>query len=257
MERIMRNAEPANGHDNLSLRTRYIYSGDGSIERASRTVCAPRKRIAAGETQEGCDACEALAFDDAGHASAAFCPKHAANPSHGASRTAQDSQARRLFAAFAEAIPLAAVMTSSVFCVTPDLSVEALAALLIDKGISGAPVVDDQGRPLGVVSKSDLVRARHENGETAQVNARDAAFRRGDLRSGFHVEELATATVADIMTPVAFSIGEDASALRAVALMARERVHRVLVVGSDGAVVGILSTLDLLGWLSSTCGYSG
>ena len=76
------------------------------------------------------------------------------------------------------------------------------------------------------------------------------------MQAWLHVEELATATVADIMMPSAFTIGEDASALRAVALMASERVHRVPVVGSDGTVVGILSTLDLLSWLSRTCGYT-
>jgi CBS domain-containing protein len=63
------------------------------------------------------------------------------------------------------------------------------------------------------------------------------------------------ATVGDIMTPVTFTLTEDASVSRAAALMAFERVHRVPVVDAGGKVVGIVSALDVLGWLGREDGY--
>ena len=122
------------------------------------------------------------------------------------------------------------LMHHDVVCVTPELDIEALMAVLLEHQIGGVPVVDHSGAPLGVVSKTDVVRACHDG-------------QRG-------------ITVGEIMMPLAFALPADSSVARAAALMAIEGVHRVLVV-DDGAVVGILSSLDVLGWLGETAGYLG
>ncbi len=49
------------------------------------------------------------------------------------------------------------IMTKEVVTVTPQTGVRELAALLLDRKISGAPVVDEAGKVLGVVTESDLV----------------------------------------------------------------------------------------------------
>src|SRR5271166_4871072 len=49
------------------------------------------------------------------------------------------------------------VMTTNVITVSPDTSVQALATLLSERGISGVPVVDADGRPIGIVSEGDLL----------------------------------------------------------------------------------------------------
>lgn len=117
--------------------------------------------------------------------------------------------------------PLSDIMTGDVLCVFPDLRVEHLIDLLVESNVSGAPVVDDGGRPIGIVSKSDLVR-------------------------GF----AAGTTVADIMMPLAFTLPETASLSRAAALMAFEGIHRIPVVSSKGRVIGIVSALDITRWLA-------
>ena len=58
--------------------------------------------------------------------------------------------------------------------------------------------------------------------------------------------------IADIMMPVVFALPENATVAKASSLMVFEGVHRIPVVSSDGQVVGILSSLDILGWLAST-----
>ena len=129
----------------------------------------------------------------------------------------------------ADGIRVSTVMTNDVVCVSEDLTIEELATLFLERGISGAPVVDSQGYPLGVVSKTDIVRDTYEAGGGA--------------------------TVQDIMTPLTFKLYEHAALSQAAALMAYEGVHRVPVVSEQGRVVGILSSLDVMRWLALNDGY--
>jgi CBS domain-containing protein len=125
------------------------------------------------------------------------------------------------------------VMTTQVVCVTPEVTVERLIALLIERGISGVPVVNERGLPVGMVSKTDVVRNDYENGTTSA----------GDT------------TVGELMVPIAFTLLESASLAHALALMAWEGVHRLPICSDDGDVVGILSALDVVRWLSREEGY--
>jgi CBS domain-containing protein len=131
-----------------------------------------------------------------------------------------------LFASPADRTPLSEVMTGDVICVLPDLGLDEVIQLLLDHDIGGAPVVDDSGRAIGVVSRSDLI---------------------GSFQAG--------ATVADVMMPMAFLLPESATLSQAAALMAFEGVHRIPVVSSEGGVVGILSSLDVARWLARNDGY--
>lgn len=131
-------------------------------------------------------------------------------------------------------------MTRTVISVRADLSVGALAALFVEHHISGAPVINETGAPIGVVSKTDLVRNCHEHGNLAADNL---------------PPRIANMRVADIMMPLTFSLPEDAPISRAAALMAFEGVHRLFVVSPTGEVTGILSALDVLRWLAEHDGY--
>lgn len=145
-------------------------------------------------------------------------------------------------------VPVSEVMTRRVISVLPELPVIDLLRILVERSISGVPVVDEAGRPIGVVSKSDLLREQHHSVE---------AFARRTTTGGWEIElegasldHLEQATVADIMMPFAFSVRESASVAQAAELMAYEGVHRLPVVGSDGRVVGIISALDILRWIA-------
>jgi CBS domain-containing protein len=168
---------------------------------------------------------------------------------------ASGSEARSL----ADRTPVSAVMTTRVLAVRPDVSLDALAHLLLDRGIGGAPVVDEEGRPIGVVSKTDLVRERLVTGDTGEGVAPGWQPSRGDFRfetaSGFHVEAVPHALVADVMTPAAFTLSEGAPLAQAAALMAFEGVHRVPVVCDEGRVAGMVTSLDVLRWMAQQAGY--
>jgi CBS domain-containing protein len=87
---------------------------------------------------------------------------------------------------------------------------------------SGAPVCDRSGRVVGMVSKTDIV---------------DRLADHGDLLS---------ATVEDVMCVEIFSVSPEASAVEAAERMVFEGVHRLVVLGDEGELAGVVSSLDLL-----------
>jgi CBS domain-containing protein len=158
----------------------------------------------------------------------------------------------------AQATPVTAIMVKTVVCVDPGMDVADLMRLLVDRGISGAPVVDSGGRPIGVVSKTDIVRELCENPDAARTFI--GVAEEGELDAAadleFPMELYAGRCVRHIMTPLAILVGETSSVACAAAVMAYEHVHRVIVVDGAGLVVGVLSSIDVLRWLARQDGYA-
>jgi CBS-domain-containing membrane protein len=127
---------------------------------------------------------------------------------------------------------VASIMSKSVICVTTKWTLRELLVVLVDGDLGGVPVVDDNWRAIGIVSKSDVVRHISEHGT---------------------VED---ATVADCMLPLAITVHPAMPIAQVAALMAWEGIHRVPVSGPAGDVIGIVSTLDVARWLAKTAGYS-
>ena len=124
------------------------------------------------------------------------------------------------------------LMVREVVCVSREMPIAKLEELLVDLGISGAPVTDTDGRPVGMVSKTDLV----------------SAHRRGKVT--------AATCVADIMMPMTFCVGVDETVAKTAGLMAYEGLHRIPVVNREGRVVGLVAALDVLRWLARESGYA-
>lgn len=127
-------------------------------------------------------------------------------------------------------IPVSEIMSRNVVVVKADLGIEDFEEILLKKGISGAPVVDALGKPIGIVSKTDLV---HKKGTP-------------------NFEGL---KVKDIMMRTAYCLAENEPIARAAGLMAYEAIHRLPVVGSNGTVTGVISPLDIMRWLARQYGY--
>lgn len=151
--------------------------------------------------------------------------------------------------------PVSAIMTRTVYCVQPEVGVHLLARLFLDHAVSGFPVVDEAGRPVGVVSKTDLLRHVHDRGGEGADRSGEDADVLAQLGSGYHEVDIDGATVRDIMMPIVFAVSSTTSIARASALMAGENIHRLPVIDDAGAVCGILSTLDIVRWLANECGY--
>lgn len=156
-----------------------------------------------------------------------------------------------------EVTPIKAVMTPAVQSVRPDTPLQDVVAILLRHGISAVAVVDASGKPLGLLSKTDLLRRYHEHGDAREWGVTALAREDGveiELGPGFHTRGEAP-VASQVMTPSVLSLSEEASVHRAAALMAYEGVHRVVVVHEDGTVAGILSSLDILRWLARDAGF--
>lgn len=130
-------------------------------------------------------------------------------------------------------------MTRDVVALRPDDGFKAVVRALAERGVSGAPVVGETGRVVGVVSEADLLH--HESFMPVEA----------ELRRYFESRRTDTArpgdTAADLMSSPAVTVSADAPIGRAARLMADHGIKRLPVVGADGKLVGIISRADLIG----------
>lgn len=131
------------------------------------------------------------------------------------------------------------VMTENVICVGPGHSVRHAASIMLDNRISGVPVVDDDGRLVGMLTEGDLLR-REELGFQASAETGLAA----DEAARTYVRATSW-RVSDVMSVDVLTIGEDTPIGRICRLMLDRGVNRLPVI-RGGAVVGIVSRSDLL-----------
>ncbi len=148
------------------------------------------------------------------------------------------------------------LMTTDVLTVKTDMSVSELAGFLSDHEITGAPVEDDDGRVVGVVSVVDVARAEskeadaHTAWESVDADSYIHDWDRTPADGEIRVRHLRDdeVTVEDIMNPTVHSVETETRVQEIARKMLNLRLHRLLVV-EDGRLVGILSTSDLIGLL--------
>lgn len=103
--------------------------------------------------------------------------------------------------------------------------------MFTDKGFSAAAVTDQAGRPIGVLSRSDVL-----------VHDREAAVSRP--RSGPQVSGRTCAR--DLMTPTVFCVTPKTPVATVVREMLALRVHRLFVADAQGVLIGVITPLDIL-----------
>lgn len=135
------------------------------------------------------------------------------------------------------------VMTRDVITVAPDDSVRDAALMLLKNRISAMPVLDNQGRLIGVVSEGDLVR-RAEIGTDRQRPWWQEAFAGSERLARDYIRAHGR-KVSDIMTSPAIFAAPDTELSKIASLMERNGIKRLPVV-ENGRLVGLVSRVDLL-----------
>jgi CBS domain-containing protein len=156
-------------------------------------------------------------------------------------------------------INVSSIMQRDVLSVGEDWSLDGLAGFLTDRQISGAPVISETGKLVGVVSLTDIVRHKSmpESQEQEQHHTHEYYLHSLELQvaqeetTTYHVEEETTTRVRDIMTPMVFQVHENASIEEAADTMVKGRIHRLFITGDQG-LVGVVTALDMMKVLSST-----
>jgi CBS domain-containing protein len=151
------------------------------------------------------------------------------------------------------------IMQTQIVSVGLDDPLLSVYRLFADEEISGAPVVDESGKVVGVVSIRDLIRATSDEQENSLVDAdyfHDGLVNSKEswLMAGEDFEEtLSHRVVSDVMTADVISVTPDAPIREIVHRILTDRIHRVLVVdrrGDEDALVGLISLFDLVALLA-------
>jgi len=148
-----------------------------------------------------------------------------------------------------EAKTAADLMTANPLSIRESATVKEAVAFLVDRAISGAPVIDTAGRPVGVLTQTDILvhdreKAEYMAPEHELVEAGSALGRR--LREDFLLEQADPTPVGDLMTPTVFSVTLETPASKVIGQMLALKVHRLFVVDGNGVLVGVISSLDIL-----------
>ncbi|MDQ3365685.1 MAG: CBS domain-containing protein [Myxococcota bacterium] len=138
-----------------------------------------------------------------------------------------------------ERVLLTDIMSRELVCARPELDIATVVGLMVRHHVGCIPVVDARRRPVGMITKFDLV----EHLEAFMSSAADGAPLPTDL---------AARTADEVMMPIALSLDEQATVLQAAAMMQVEDVHHVLVVARSGALLGVISTKDITNWMVDT-----
>jgi CBS domain-containing protein len=135
------------------------------------------------------------------------------------------------------------IMTRPVVTVTPDTSIVEAASIMLQRHVSGLPVVDAGDKLVGIVSEGDFIR-RSEIG-TGRKRGRWLRFILGPGKSAADFVHEHGRKVSEVMTSSPLTITEDASLAEIVDLMEKNHVKRLPVIRGD-RVVGIVSRANLL-----------
>jgi CBS domain-containing protein len=139
-------------------------------------------------------------------------------------------------------------MNRDVISVPSDMDLRDLGKLFLDKGITGAPVIEKDGTLAGVISQTDLIYYNLTRGDELTYDSTFYQSARMDglhIQKGFQVEDFNSGVVSDVMTPVVHSVAETASLDSVSRLMTRKHIHRVIV-RKGRKIAGIISAIDLL-----------
>ncbi|MFB9624379.1 CBS domain-containing protein [Nonomuraea helvata] len=141
-------------------------------------------------------------------------------------------------------------MTTHVASVRSDMPFKDVAELLVRRGVSAVPVLEEDGRVAGVVSEADLLRKEEFReqyyGEDYRPRLRARLRRRLAGRGEDGQEKADAATAAELMSAPAVTVAPDTSTVTAAQLMDEHGVKRLVVVDEEERLIGIVSRRDLL-----------
>ena len=133
------------------------------------------------------------------------------------------------------------VMTTEVATTTPEALLKEAAVILVRRRISGMPVLDTDGRVVGVVSEADILAK--EGDEQKQGGFLQWLI---DPADPWVAARFDAVTVGDAMSAPAQTILADRTVAEAATLMLDENVNRLPVVDADGKLIGLVSRGDLV-----------
>lgn len=138
------------------------------------------------------------------------------------------------------------IMRTEVATVTPDMTVEELGRLFIEKDISGAPVVSAEGKLLGIVTENDLISRNKRLHIPTVLRLFDAFIPlEGSKAVEEEIRKIGAQSVSDICVTKVITISEDTPIEEIATIMSEKRLH-LLPVLKEGRLVGIVGKREMI-----------
>jgi CBS domain-containing protein len=146
------------------------------------------------------------------------------------------------------------LMTANPVSIRDNATIKEALILFTEKGYGAAPVIDRCGRPVGVLSRYDVIVHDRETVDYVPpvpdyYSKAELVTHSGEKLKGFQVERVDRTRVRDLMTPTIFAVRPDTSAVQVIEELLKLKVHRLFVIDEDEVLVGVISALDILNHL--------
>jgi len=137
------------------------------------------------------------------------------------------------------------IMKTGVTTVSPDTTVEELGRLFIERGISGAPVVDSENRLVGIVTENDLIKQNTRFHIPTIIRLFDAFIPPGNSSIEKEIKRMSASRVSEICTKEVITVGPETPLQEIATIMTEKAVHLIPVM-SSGKLVGIIGKMDVV-----------
>jgi len=138
------------------------------------------------------------------------------------------------------------VMTADVVTISPDTEITLAAKILLEKRINGVPVIDAEGKLVGILCQSDLVAQQKAFPVPSVFTLLDGFMPLTSIkRLEKEIEKIAAVTVANAMTPDPVTVGPETTIEEVASMMVDKNFH-TLPVMEDDTLVGIVGKEDVI-----------
>lgn len=138
-------------------------------------------------------------------------------------------------------------MNCDLLTVTPSTPLSEAVKLLVDRHISGLPVINDEGKLVGVISESDLMwREQGIEQPPYMIFLGGVIYFKNPLTYDRDLHKALGQTVGEVMTPHAISISADTTLPEAARIMHDKKIHRLPVVDENNHPIGIITESDIV-----------
>ena len=146
------------------------------------------------------------------------------------------------------------IMTTKVITVQQDTSVNELAEILWENKISGAPVLDDDGKVISVVTESDLIDQNKKIHIPTMISILDSViFLESSQKTEKEIKKMAGNTVQDICAMNLVAVSEDTCLDEIATIMSEKKVHTLPVMEGD-KLIGVIGKSDIICSMANQAG---
>jgi CBS domain-containing protein len=141
------------------------------------------------------------------------------------------------------------LMTENPISMRQDATIDEAIVMLADRAYRIAPVIDERGRPIGVISATDILIHQREGCNHPKAVGRSAGDSCSSCASNSNAAGVGVAhstTVDDIMTPGVVTVRRNALAGEVIQTMKSQNIHHLFVADDGGSLIGVISLGDIL-----------